>query len=114
MYGYVAGNKIWLVNAEWRFPITDFLSIGFPFGEARFPGVQGALFVDAARAWTEATDARGTLGSAGLGLRMPIGAPLVLRLDFGYRFHSGSLDGYALPANTYSSRFVIFFFGFNY
>ncbi|HUL02407.1 MAG TPA: hypothetical protein VLV16_04140 [Gemmatimonadales bacterium] len=114
MYGYVAGNKIWLVNAEWRFPITDFLSIGFPFGEARFPGVQAAFFVDAGRAWTDATEPRGMLGSAGLGLRMPIGPPLVLRLDFGYRFHSGSVYDYALPSGTNQSRFVIFFFGFNY
>jgi hypothetical protein len=114
MYGYVAGNRVWLVNAEWRSPITDFLSIGFPFGEARFPGVQGALFVDAGRAWSGPDMQRGLLGSAGFGLRMPIGAPLVLRLDFGYRFHSGSLVGYGLPANTANSRFVIFFFGFNY
>src|SRR2546427_11857941 len=43
-YGYVAGTRAWLFNSEWRFPITDFLSIGFPFGLALFPGGQGALF----------------------------------------------------------------------
>src|SRR5207245_2087806 len=69
IYGYVAGTSAWLVNTEWRFPITDFLSIGFPFGVARFPGVQGALFSDVGRAWSAATTQRGTLGSAGLGLR---------------------------------------------
>jgi len=113
-YGYVAGTRAWLLNAEWRFPITDFLSIGFPFGEARFPGVQGALFFDAGKAWTATSLDRGTLGSSGLGLRMPIGPPLVLRLDLGYRFHSGSLAGYALPVGSQGSRFVDFFFGFNY
>jgi len=113
IYGYVAGSRVWLANGEWRFPITDFLSIGFPFGEARFPGVQGALFVDMGRAWTAATTARGTLGSTGLGLRMPLG-PLVLRFDFGYRFHSGNVSAYSLPSSDSRAKFVDFFFGFNY
>jgi Tol biopolymer transport system component len=113
-YGYVAGTRAWLVNAEFRFPITDFLTIGFPFGAARFPGVQGALFVDYGRAWSEATTARGVLGSSGLGLRMPIGPPLVLRLDLGYRLQSKNLDFYGLPASSRHRRFVDFFFGFNY
>jgi hypothetical protein len=113
-YGYVAGTRAWLLNAEYRFPITDFLTIGFPFGAARFPGVQGALFLDYGRAWSESTRRRGVLGSSGLGLRMPIGPPLVLRLDMGYRLRSGDLDFYGLPASTRHTRFVDFFFGFNY
>jgi hypothetical protein len=76
--------------------------------------VQGALFADLGRAWTAATTDRGTLGSGGLGLRMPIGPPLVLRLDLGYRFHSGVVDGYALPGPSHGAKFVDFFFGFNY
>ena len=113
-YGYVAGTHAWLVNAEYRFPITDFLTIGFPFGAARFPGVQGALFVDYGRAWSRTTARRGVLGSSGLGLRMPIGPPLVLRLDLGYRLGTTNLDFYGLPARTQNRRFVDFFFGFNY
>ena len=113
-YGYVAGTRAWLFNSEWRFPITDFLSIGFPFGVARFPGVQGALLFDLGAASTETALARGTLGSTGLGLRMSLAPPLVLRLDLGYRFHSGSTDGYALPSGSRGPRFVDFFFGFNY
>ena len=113
-YGYVGGTRAWLFNAEYRFPITDFLTIGFPFGAARFPGVQGALFLDYGRAWSEATTGRGVLGSSGLGLRMPIGPPLVLRLDLGYRFHSGDLGFYALPQDSRGTKFVDFFFGFNY
>jgi len=38
----------------------------------------------------------------------------VLRLDLGYRFHSGAVAGYALPASTHGTKFVDFFFGFNY
>ncbi|HXM38246.1 MAG TPA: hypothetical protein VN908_06250 [Gemmatimonadales bacterium] len=113
-YGYVAGSRAWLVNAEYRFPITDFLTIGFPFGAARFPGVQGALFLDYGRAWSEATTRRGVLGSSGLGLRMPIGPPLVLRLDIGWRLGSRALNFYGLPASSRHARFVDFFFGFNY
>jgi dipeptidyl aminopeptidase/acylaminoacyl peptidase len=114
MNGYVAGSRVWMLNTEWRFPITDFLSIGFPFGEIRFPGVQGALFADLGRAWTATSIDRGSLGSAGLGLRMSIGPPLVLRLDLGYRFNSGPVVGYSLPGPGRTSNFVDFFFGFNY
>jgi WD40 repeat protein len=113
-YGYVGGTRAWLVNAEWRFPITDFLALGFPFGELRFPGVQGALFVDYGRAWTEFSAARGMLGSTGLGFRMPVGPPLVLRLDIGWRFHNGNTSLYSLPERSRRARFVDFFFGFNY
>ncbi|HXF95172.1 MAG TPA: hypothetical protein VNI61_03625 [Gemmatimonadales bacterium] len=113
-FGYVAGTTAWMLNTEWRFPITNFLSVGFPFGTLRFPGMQGALFLDAGRAWTPETRDRGTLGSTGLGLRMPVGPPLVLRLDLGYRFHSGDLRRYSLPRRARGARFVDFFFGFNY
>ncbi len=114
-YGYIAGTRAWLLNAEYRFPILDFLTIGFPFGAARFPGVQGALFLDYGRAWTEVTTHRPVLGSTGLGLRMPIGPPLVLRLDLGYRFlRSQNIAFYGLPASSSARRFVDFFFGFNY
>ena len=114
LYGYVAGTHAWLVNAEYRFPITDFLTIGFPFGAARFPGVQGALFVDYGRAWSPTTTSRGVLGSSGLGLRMPIGPPLVLRLDIGYRLGAPNLALYGLSPSARQRRFVDFFFGFNY
>src|SRR5438045_314982 len=115
-YGYVAGTRAWLVNAEYRFPILNFLMIGFPFGAARFPGIQGALFVDYGRAWSKTTTDRGVLGATGLGLRMPIGPPLVLRLDIGYRLGASSrqIDAYGLPQSTSNHRFVDFFFGFNY
>jgi len=115
-YGYVAGTRAWLLNVEYRFPILDFLTIGFPFGAARFPGVQGALFLDYGRAWSKTTPDRGVLGASGLGLRMPIGPPLVLRLDLGYRLGNTQtqIDRYSLPASTRNRRFVDFFFGFHY
>lgn len=113
-FGYVSGTRAWLLSAEWRFPIADYLTFGFPFGAAQFPGVQGAVFTDLGRAWTPTLTQRGTLGSWGLGLRMPIAAPLVLRLDLGYRYHRGDLASYGLPSRDRGGRFVDFFFGFNY
>ena len=114
-WGYISGTNAWLFSAEWRFPITNFLSVGFPFGEIRFPGVQAAVFSDYGRAWSSNSTRRGALGSSGLGLRMPIAAPLVLRLDFGWRWSKGNTLAYGLPAATNrNSRFIDFFFGFNY
>jgi hypothetical protein len=112
--GYVSGTYAWLANGEFRFPLTDFLTIGFPFGALRFPGVQGALFLDYGRAWSDDTYRRGILGASGLGLRMPIGPPLVLRLDIGWRLGSSDLTYYGLPTSTRNRRFVDFFFGYNY
>lgn len=113
-YGFVAGTRAWMLNLEWRFPITDYIDLGFPFGPLRFPGVQGAFFIDNARAWTALTEARGTLGSSGLGLRMPIGPAFVLRLDMGWRFSSGNTSLYSLPTSDQTRHFVDLFFGFNY
>src|SRR5256884_8582529 len=36
-YGYVAGTRAWLLNSEWRFPVTDIPSIRLPFRVARVP-----------------------------------------------------------------------------
>jgi hypothetical protein len=113
-FGYVSGTSAWLLSAEWRFPITDYITLGFPFGPVQFPGVQGAFFHDMGRAWTPTTTERGILGSWGLGLRFPIAEPLVLRLDVGWRYHRKDLASYGLPSRDRGPRFVDFFFGYNY
>jgi len=113
-YSYVSGTRAVMANAEWRFPLTDYLSLGLPFGEWRFPGVQGALFADLGRAWSPRTGDRGALGAYGASLRMPVGFPLVLRLDLGWRWHSGDFERYNLPVRYRGSRFVSFWVGFNY
>ncbi len=112
-FTYVTGSRALMLNAEWRFPLTDYLSFGFPFGEARFPGIQGAVFGDLGRAWTPTSTRRGGIGAYGLGLRMNLGFPLVLRLDYGWRFGAVS-SGYALPRSYRKDRFVDVWFGFNY
>jgi hemolysin activation/secretion protein len=112
-FSYITGSRALMLNTEWRFPLTDYLSFGFPFGEARFPGIQGAVFGDIGAAWSSfSTRRRGALGAYGLGLRMAVVFPLVLRLDVGWRY--GSRSGYSLPADYRGTRFVDFWFGYNY
>jgi hypothetical protein len=113
-YAYVAGDRAVMGNVEWRFPITNYLSLGLPVGELRLPGVEGALFGDLGRAWSEQSTARGWLGAYGLGLRMSLFSALVLRLDLGWRYALGDRDSYALPPNYRGSRFADFWFGFDY
>lgn len=113
-FGGVTGTRALLINQEIRFPLSDFLTIGFPFGAVRFPGIQGAIFGDVGGAWTSQSGHRSLLGSGGIGLRMPVFFPLVLRLDVGYRFPFGDAAGYGLSDASTGHRFVDFFFGFNY
>ena len=117
-YSYLAGDRALMGNLEWRFPLTSYLSIGSPLGEIRFPGVQGALFTDLGRAWSDLATERGWLGSYGLGLRMSLFGALVLRLDLGWRYGIGNTDAYALPSNyPVSGRgrgFAALWFGYDY
>jgi hypothetical protein len=45
---------------------------------------------------------------------MAILYPLVLRLDFGWRYYTGDATGYSLLNLSEDRSFVEFFFGFNY
>jgi hypothetical protein len=110
---FVTGTRAFMGNIEWRFPLTDYLSFGLPIGELRFPGIEGALFADLGRAWTPRSSGfRGELGAYGLGLRMSVGFPLVLRLDAGWRF--GALADYQLSSDYRRRSFVDVWFGFDY
>ncbi len=124
-YAYIAGSDAVMGNAEWRFPLTDYLSVGFPFGEVRFPGLEAALFTDLGKAWVQG-QYRALLGAYGIGLRMSFGAPFVLRLDIGRRYALGDPASYSLPRQDFrwvrhgissvygGGRFVDFWFGFDY
>jgi hypothetical protein len=111
----LAGSRVWLINQEWRFPILNALSLAFPFGDFRLPGIQGAVFTDVGSSWIESQDrARGTWGSYGLGFRSSLGPPLVLRLDVGRRFRMGAVPPVFFGDEGFNGTFVDFFFGFNY
>ena len=108
-----AGTHAWVSNAEWRFPITNFVALGFPFGTIRFPQVQGAIFADAGQAWERTAYDPRILGSAGLGFRTAIVPGFVFRLDVGRRYSLAGAEAGA-PDGYYTRRFIDFFFGFNY
>ena len=119
MRGYprfsLAGSRLWLVNQEWRFPILHGIGLAFPFGMVTLPGVQGALFGDIGSSWLEYQNPLSPWGSYGLGLRMSLGSPFVLRLDIGKRFATGELPPVLFSADdNFHKRFLDFFFGFNY
>jgi hemolysin activation/secretion protein len=108
-----AGTRAWMGNAEWRFPITNFVALGFPFGTVRFPEVQGAIFSDFGQSWERSRYDDRILASAGVGFRMPVIPGFVFRLDVGRRFslNSPRVDP---RASYYDRRFLDFFFGYNY
>jgi len=112
----VSGTRAWVTNSEWRFPITNFVTVGLPVGAVRFPQLQGAFFADLGQAWYRDSYDRRVLGSAGLGLRTAIIPGLVLRADIGRRFSIAGRPSTnaASDAAYYRRHFVDFFFGYNY
>jgi hemolysin activation/secretion protein len=112
----LAGSRLWLVNQEWRFPILHSLSLNFPFGDLRLPGIQGALFTDVGSSWLESmSKPEGTWGSYGVGFRTSLGGAFVLRWDVGRRFKLGDEPPVVFSSGEgFNRTFVDFFFGFNY
>jgi hypothetical protein len=115
-YG-LRGSRYALLNQELRFPLLSGLLLRTPLlGGLAFPGIQGALFLDLGNAWEEIEQERlgipGILGSYGLGLRMSLGGPLVLRLDFARIFELN--DERRLRVYRFDKNRVDFFVGFNY
>ncbi len=106
------GSRAWLTSLEWRFPLLNGLTLGFPFGALRFPGVQAAPFLDMAQIWLEHRRPQGIWGAYGIGFRMPIVFPIVLRLDVGWRFKTGRLPTTLI--RDFHGTEVDFFIGFNY
>jgi hypothetical protein len=109
----IAGTRVWLLNTEWRFPITNYVTVGFPFGAIRFPQLQGAFFSDLGQAWIHQNYDPRVLGSAGVGFRMALFPGLVLRLDLGKRFSLNG-DPNAFNAAAFRQSFADFFIGYNY
>lgn len=111
----LAGSRLWLLNQEYRFPILQGLSLHFPFGELRFPGIQGAFFADVGSSWLEGQDYESAWGSYGLGFRTSLGPPLVLRMDIGKRFKFGESPPVRFGGDeNFGDTFIDFFFGYNY
>jgi hypothetical protein len=113
-YGYVSGSQVGMLNQEFRFPLWDRLTFGFPAGNVTFPGVQAAFFGDLGAAQTTGGPQGPLLGSYGVSWRMGLPPFAVLRLDWGHRRVWGDPAIYGLPDHYRSSGFVTFFFGYNY
>lgn len=93
----LVGASFALASAEFRFPVLNWLDLGFvPVG---FPPIDGALFFDAGLAWMPGNtlvlrreesespfQVRSPVTSAGLGLRMNV-FYVVLRLDYTIPFN---------------------------
>jgi Tol biopolymer transport system component len=79
----IFGTRMYLANAEYRFPLFDRLVLG-P-GALELPGIEGAVFADAGNAWEKFEKLPRPLGSFGLGLRMSLGGYFVLRYDLARR-----------------------------
>jgi hypothetical protein len=115
-YG-LRGARYLLLNQEVRFPLLSGVAIRSPLvGTVGFPAIQGALFLDLGNAWEEVEEERlgfpGVLGSYGVGLRMSLGGPLVLRLDFARIFAID--DKRELRIYRFDKNRVDFFLGFNF
>jgi hypothetical protein len=81
----IYGTRLYLANAEYRFPLFDHLVLGVPFRGLELPGVEGAVFADAGNAWEKFESLPRPKGSFGLGLRMSLGGYMVLRYDLARR-----------------------------
>jgi WD40 repeat protein len=99
------GTRAVLINNEYRFPLIEHFIVGFPFGRIDFPGIQGAVFLDAAQVWSGGDARFDPEGSTGFGVRMGLGGFLVLRMDFARRTDFRSMDD-----NTRTE----FYIGWNY
>ncbi|MGH7702310.1 MAG: hypothetical protein ACREMO_04415, partial [Gemmatimonadales bacterium] len=113
-YGFIVGSKAYMFNQELRFPLLDYLTLGFPVGDVRFPEVQGAFFLDLGKAWFDRDERRALLGSWGVSFRWPLGPLAVLRLDWGRRFSDNNFQGYGLSPDQRDRSFLSVFFGYNY
>lgn len=108
------GENMFLLSQELRFPLIDQLAVNFPFGGLGFGTIRGAFFLDAGNAWEGQFNR--VLGSYGVGARMNLIGFLVLRLDYGKKFHA-DFDGSVLKPDGLhldSGTFTQFFFGFDF
>jgi len=105
------GEKLLLINQELRFPFIDNLAIRFPFGGLALTSIRGASFVDVGNAWDGSL--RELLGSVGVGIRFHLGGFLVLRLDYGKKFHI-PYDRGPRSITFEPGTFKQFFFGWDF
>jgi outer membrane protein assembly factor BamA len=109
-YGEFRGTRIGLANLEFRFPLIDYLKIGFPL-PVTLGGIRGVTFLDAGAAWNDTDRFRAirtrkgithlddVRASYGFGARMNVGFT-VLRWDLAWRTDLARTSG---PARGFLS-----------
>ena len=113
-YGDLLGNKLFLGNAELRFPLIDYLVLGWPV-PVFLRGIGGVFFFDLAGAWFENEPFQPFTGSNakwfklkdaqaayGFGLRMNLGY-LILRLDMAKTLDHYDTNYYAYQNQLFKS-----------
>lgn len=104
----IRGSKMWQANAELRFPLLNIMALRFPLGIGMdFPGIRGAIYFDAGKAWDNSYSNRITYGTIGAGIRMTVFGLVVLRYDLGKRIEE---DFTQLQGDLFHS----FYFGFDF
>ena len=104
----IRGSKMWQANAELRFPLLNIVAIRFPLGIGfDFPGIMGAFFFDAGRAWDNSSNYGFTNGSIGAGIRLNALGIVVLRYDIGKRIENNF-------TRLQGDLFQNFYFGFDF
>ena len=102
------GTKMWLANAEFRFPILNLYDKDLPLGfNYIIPGIRGALFFDAGNAWDNSDNYVETRGSIGGSLKINAFGFLILRYDVGKRIENNF-------THLQSGLFHQFFFGWDF
>lgn len=93
-FGEVSGENMFLANLEFRYPLIDFVKLGWPLPLA-FQGIRGILFMDAGAAWDDTRHFKPIGGdpardgfylsdikaSYGFGVRMNVFGFLIARWD---------------------------------
>lgn len=104
----IRGNKMWQANVEFRFPLLNVVALRFPLGIGLdFPGIRGAVFFDAGKAWDQYYDNRITYGAFGVGVRLNALGLVVLRYDIGKRIEN---DFNQIQGDLFQQ----FYFGFDF
>lgn len=109
-----SGNRYAMVNLEYRYPLINYLALGFPFN-MQFGYIKGVLFTDLFSAW-DGNNFRGAVKSSnnnkfmlkdinfsgGLGARMNLGY-FILRYDLAWKwdfYHDPSKSKHILSLGT--------------
>ena len=104
----IRGSKMWQFNAEFRFPLLNIVALRFPLGIGfDFPGIRGAFFFDAGKAWDKNYNERQVYGDFGAGIRLNALGLVVLRYDIGKRIENNF-------TTIQTSLFQQFYFGFDF